>query len=96
MNGTKTIGGRFSSTRRSRFSRRDSPALRRTWGNRTCRFFVNIRRSSGHFYAIEPQLSAKKYPLKRALLVTCRQMEVDDIISYHDVVTQEKIALQKG
>jgi hypothetical protein len=23
-------------------------------------------------------------------------MEVDDIISYHDVVTAEKIALQKG
>ena len=57
---------------------------------------MNIRRVSDIFYAIEPQVSAKKYPLARALLVTCRHMEVDDIISYHDVVTAEKIALQKG
>ena len=26
----------------------------------------------------------------------CRNMEVDDIISYHDVVTAERAALQKG
>ncbi len=32
----------------------------------------------------------------RALLVTCRQMEVDDIISYRDVVTAEKASVQKG
>jgi hypothetical protein len=25
-----------------------------------------------------------------------RRMEVDDIISYHDVVTAERVALQKG
>ena len=40
-----------------------------------------LRRVSDIFYAIEPQVSAKKYPLARALLVTCRHMEVDDIIS---------------
>src|SRR5207244_11331316 len=59
-------------TRRSRFSQRDSPALRRTWGNRSCRFLVNIPGVNGNFYAIERQLSAKKYLLVRALLVTCR------------------------
>ena len=51
---------------------------------------MNIRGLSGDFYAIEPQLSAKKYPLARALLVTCRDMEVDDIFGYDKLVAAEK------
>jgi hypothetical protein len=53
---------------------------------------MNIRELSGDFYAIEPQLSAKKYPLARGRLITCLPVKVDDIISYHDEVTVEKVA----
>src|SRR5438093_8367320 len=32
----------------------------------------------------------------RLVLLHCPPMEIDDIISYHDVVTAEKASLQKG
>ena len=57
---------------------------------------MNIRGVNADFYRIDWQLSAKKLSFCAGTPGKTRLVEVDDIISYHDVVTAEKASLQKG